>query len=344
MALPASDPYRLADPSFATWDIGSFSYNGRDYELELTGNNFTIFSHFYSVQDSDSDEKHSKFYHFGFTGTAGTMLKKSTVYMGDDGDSYFPGNNQHFWVVNPLTYVQEYPSDIMLGVAHWYCDIAEADIDVTSFTAVTAWCTANSILRSVSFYGVSVIKVLKELCEQSYQVFLYVNGQQQLACGYMEHEPSDTPDWIIGANEYIRIIRFGEIRDRSIPGVVKYGWDPLEMNPQDPKFGAWKIDTSGIFTDKDLVLDSEYDCKWVDNGHDDSGSYIAWDDFVLLEIEVGGIGFCIDIDEVVQVNEPLLALGIDAAYPENFRVHKVVLNPTNMTARLTLIKKKSWNI
>jgi hypothetical protein len=142
----------------------------------------------------------------------------------------------------------------------------------------------------------------------------------------------------------MRILKFAEMRLRKVPGIVQWGWHCEHQPCQKPAFGLFSKDVTTIFTSKEMTLESPYEARYVDDYMSDTGAYEDFADYVELEMEVGAIAFLLDLDEVVQVNEALLALGIDSDYPENFRVHKIVLDCEKKTGILTLLKKKSWNI
>lgn len=342
-----TDPYRLPDPYWQSIATENIQIDGIAYSIKAQAKYVTIFSQWSSDGDHDGIEIFpQRFYfpflpaqpdHLSFIGRPANGITDVHLYPNfgtfDMGWSYLR---------NPVTYIRQTPPHIIYAVAHYSCGIADGDIDVASFNSAHTWAAGNNLLRSIAFMGAPVLDLIKSMCECSWQTFIYVNGSGQLACDYLNHAPGASPTWNIYDDDFIRIVRYGENRDRKVPGVVKFGWHSEHQTMGDPSFGIYFHDCSSSFVAKELTLEQPYDAKSLDNFPDDLGGYEDYSDYVYLEIELGPLAFLVDLTEAVGAHLGLLGLGIDAK-PDNFRIHKIVLDPETMTGIVTLIKNKAWN-
>jgi len=348
MALPANDPYEVPAPTITAHSIAGTNINGTIYQWSWTGTNFCIFAdmywdygvnqywatQFYSIDDPNIGKLITcdgvPRAHFYFSSAVLTP----------------PSAGVNLRLKNPVWYIRQTPADIILAIAHWHCGIVEADIDVASFIAASIWHTANGFLRSVAFVNDSVLNIIKKLGEQTAGTFIYINGINQLACGYIGKPPGTTPDWTIDADNYIRIIRFEIMEGRKIPGRVRIGYRTRHIKPATPEFGVNVHAYSGAtFADREQVLDEDYDAQYCDNvWGQDIGVYEHMNDYIYCEVEVKGIGHLVDIDETVKLDEATLGMSIDPSWVDNFRIHSIDLNIEDMTAIIGMVRKITWNI
>jgi len=347
MSLPANDPYREPDPIISGYSISSTGAWGVNYDIRMitqispTVAAATKVSRWYIENTGTGETWDPDLMHDASSGVSGYTMRSYVTFLLWENNSPL---TRRVHVQNPIWYRLETPPNIALGIAHWWCGIAEADIDVDSFDATHAWADGNSFYRTVAFHAQTAIAILKELFEQTWQIYLYVNGAHQLACDRVPHTPSDTSDWTIDANNYIRVIRFGEIRDRKLPGKVKIFYDARQTPPGNPDFGIYRRDYSGAsFIDKEQILADDYEAHYIDDV-DDQGGFVNWTQYIICQIEVKGIGHLMDIGETFKLDIPSLAMSIDDEYPDNFVIHEIDLNFNNMSAIITGIKLKWWNI
>lgn len=346
MALPANDPYREPDPVINSYSWANLGAWGINYDIRVIMETSPVaaatkVSRWYMENTVSGDTWEPDLTHDASTGVSGYTMRTWVAFL-----LWTPGwpGYHRVHVKNPIWYRLQTPPAIALGIAHWWCGIAEADIDYTSFVNAHTWADANSIYRTVAFHERPAIDILKELFEQSWQIYLYVNGAHQLACDYVPHEPSDTPDWTIDSDNYLRIIRFGEIRDRKIPGKVKTFYEGRQVPVGSPKFGIYRNDYSGAtFADKEQIFDDDYEAHYIDDVAD-QGGFVNWAQYIMCQVEVKGVGHLMDIGETFALDEATLGMGIDDDYKDNFVIHEIDLNLDNMTAIITGIKKGTWNI
>lgn len=344
MTLPANDPYREPDPNITGTGV-SWGEWGITYQLyaEVASGNATKVTNCYIVGPSPStSEKYPDLVFGGVTFTAGDTMRVYRLKMHFDSLS---AGNYTIHVENPIWYKRQTPPHIILGIAHWWCEIAEADIDVTSFDTVHSWANGNSIYRTVAFYEKSALDIIKELCEMSWNIFIYVSGDHKLTCGYLEDEADDPADWTIDSDHYVRILEFGKIMDRKVPGKIGTFFDGRQVPLGKPRFPLWVYDNPGAeYSDKEQILTDIYNAYYVDDVPDeDLGGYTDWTQFIILKIEVTQIGHLMDLNESVAFDESLLAMGIDSSYKDHFRIHEIELLPDNIHAIITMLKKYYWN-
>jgi len=240
----------------------------------------------------------------------------------------------------PLSYVRMTIPDIIYNYAKYIALIPVATIDLASFTEVDTFCLGNNFYFSPVFYNNNSLKIIQEMCEQCTMIFLYTNGSGKLACGYFVHPPT-APDWILNENEF-SVKSYGEMSSRLTPKTVTSGWWSYNIQPTLPRFGAFH--TTVPLVDGELMHE-EYEAKWIEaTGAFTYGSYIDFGDYLKLEIELGLKAFKMDLDEVVQIKHEPFGLSIDDDYPDYFRIHKIVYHLSSMTATVTLVKSKIWNI
>jgi hypothetical protein len=334
MALPTTDPRVIPEiDSLST--PGPYTFDGRGYSHMVLGSGLSIFLKpravilgppvTYDIADS---------VYFVFDKT--DFYVKEGFYM-------LATEPSAVGIEQPLTYLQRSVACIIYSYSRWKAGISTDDIDDASFTLVDTWGVGNDFLFSPSFIGDSSLQIIRGLCEASAMVYLYVNGGGKLACGYLDHQPT-APDWTLDEGDIISIKSYGEMLDRDMPGVVRYGWDGRGIQPGAPKFGWAKADMiSEALPPEGTVLDGEYEAKYIDHGSDWPGSYVDFGDFMRLEVEVGPRASAWDIDEVVRVNNTPLGLSIDPDFPDYFRIHKIRYHLRTMTATVTMVKKKTWN-
>lgn len=337
MALPGSDPYKDTAPTVTSQvSIGPF--------LALEG---TMFSAWCKAEHDQEG--------------AGTSITQATAISVSDcvlsSPSSFCNRMQDIsitslaWdaddectIYNPILYTQQTASHIILAIAHWHADILEVDIDVDSFDDTHTFEDGNSVKRSVAFVFEPAIDIIKNLLEQTYGVYIYINGQQQLACGYIGHTTGSTPDLTLTESNIITIKTFDQIRDRLFPQKITWGYDVTSIDPAEPEFEKYKKEHAD-WEDKLNVLTSTFEAKAVDM-EDDTYGYGYYEDlegYHKLVVEVDAIGLLLDIDEIVKPMLTNLVLNHDSTYPDMFRIHKMVIDPESMTVELTMVKSYAWN-
>jgi len=334
MALPSSDPKIV--PNLTSAGSVGYTIDGRAYQFYVQGTDISVYCTMASKQVSSGVLDYADSLYglaFGTIYARTSINIQATLWAGD--------TTIVIW--QPLTYIQQTVAVIIYSVARWHCGISTSDIDDTSFAVVDTFCLGNGFRFSPSFIEESALNIIRDMCEQSGQTYIYVSGELKLACGYLERTPSTPATWIINKENAQSILSYGEIRDRQKPGTVNLGYDWRHFTNGNPKFGWYKNDV-GSSADKDMIVREEYRARFVDGTVADwPGYYVDWDDYVKLEIEVGAIGYLIDIDDTVKVEWSEFGLSNTYGYPDIFRVHKIVYSPMTMNATLTLIKKKSWN-
>lgn len=338
MALPTTDPKVV--PTITNVDApgGGYTIDGRAYSLHVTGTNLSIFCKPWTYES----------YPVILTDYA------DLVYFLFDKDNFYI-KTQFYFQANtagsistrlrqPLCYYRMTVPAIIYAYARWKAGIDVADIDAASFTAADSHCLGNNYFFTPSFVGRSSLEIIRELCESSDMVFLYSNGARKLACGYFYHPPTSA-DWTLREGDVISIKSYSHMLDRERPMTVNYGWDARHIMPCSPKFGWGKA----AFTDTLVGMASkdEYDLEWFDQvsgwpDHEDL--FVDFGYYLRLEVEVGLAAYAWDIDEVVEVFNDTLGLGIDPDYHDYFRIHKIRYNLRTMTATVTMVKHKMWNI
>ena len=339
MALPGSDPYRAPDPTIYNYAYGGAEW-GVDYDFIVdmgTSGYATKVSNFYLERVSDGKIWKPVHMHILNAGEDGFSMRSRYIRL-----RWVTFSFNRFHVENPIWYLLQTPAHIMLAIAHWHCGIAEANIDVTSFDDLHTHQDGNTLYRTVAFHERSAIDIIKELNEQSGD-YLYVNGAHQLAADYFSHEPSDTPDWTFDDDNIIRLIRFGIIRDRKMPGKVRTFYDGRQVCPGSPKFGIYERDNPlADWTEKEQIMSKIYNAHYIDDA-DETGGYIDFTDYISVKVEVKAIGHLVDIGESFKLDVPSLAMSIDADYLDNFVIHEIDLSLDGMSAIVTGVKKTTWN-
>jgi len=345
MTLPANDPYREPDPVIDSYSYSSTGAWGIDYDIRIFMQTSpavaaaTKLSQWYMDNGGAGAKWAPDLMHVMEAAANGYTMRADTIYL-----LWYNGwpGWMRVHVKNPIWYRLQTPPCIALAIAHWWCGIAEADIDYTSFVNAHNHADGNSIYRTVAFHERSAIDILKELFEQSGS-YLYVSGVHQLACDWFNHEPSDTPDWTIDDDNFIRVTKFGKIRDRKYPGKVRTFYDARQVSPGSPTFGIWERDAPGAaWTEKEQIMSSVYDAHFIDDV-DDTGGYIDFTDYILVQVEVKGVGHLMDIGESFKFDMPSLAMSIDDDYKDNFVIHEIDMSLDGMSAIITGIKKWLWN-
>ena len=334
MALPSSDPKIV--PNLTSAGSAGYVWEGATYQFEVNGTNISVYATLASKRVSTGTlDNADRLYDY----VAGTVYYTTRIYI----HATLWAGDTTIVVWQPLSYKEQTVPAVIYSVARWHCDISTSDIDDGSFAVVDTFCLGNNFKFSPVFIDESALNIIRDMCEQSGQVYIYVSGELKLACGYLERTPASPATWVLNKANSHGILSYGEIRDRQKPGTVKFGYDWRNFNNQSPKFGFQKKNV-GASSDRDMVLRTEYEAKFVGFVSEFwAGYYVDWDDYVKLEIEVGAIGYLIDIDDTVKVEWSEFGLSNTYGYPDIFRVHKIVYSPMTMNATLTLIKKKSWN-
>jgi len=331
MALPTTDPRII--PTITAGNLGG-TFNGYVYNQGVSGSGYSFFVKPYVVDPSvPGGKEYGSRVYLAFSSSEFYMV--GTVYW-----------LQTFTVpavvgiYQPLMYNALTAPAIIYAYARWKALIPVTNIDTASFTAADAWCLGNNYLFSPSFIGESSLEIMRKLCEASFMVFIYVNGSGKIGCGYIYDEPS-SPDWTLEEGDWISVKSYCESQERKKPATVRYGWDARHILPGSPKFG-WAI--ADIPYQHGERMTEPYDSKWVDHGPNWPGSFCDFRNYMRLEIEMGPRAFLLDLGEAVQITHAALGLSIDPDYPDYFRVHKIRYHLATMTATVTLLKSKWWNI
>lgn len=338
MALPGSDPYKDAAPTVSGQDA-SGAY------LELSGTNFSGWC-IATKQDEGvgaivdiPDKNIVSVWNSSGSSFTNQMQKLRIAYPCDADDV--------FVIYNPVLYTRQTAAHIMLAAAHYHAGIIEADIDVTSFDAVHTYEDGEGSMRSLALCDRSLLDLFKEMMEHTYGVYLYINGQHQLACGYLERGYdlyTSAADWYLDNENVVSIKSFDKVRDRSYVQEVKWGYDVSSITPGKPVIGEYKIVRPDA-SDHREVLGSVYEATTVDDSDDDYGDFVDFDEFFRLVIEVDGIGLLMDIDEYVEVFIPNLGLARPSGSSTagwHFLIHRIEINPETMTTKLTLLTGEHW--
>lgn len=329
MAIATSDARNLPIITLLQWGA-SYSVGGRTWLAKVTMTS-GYYANIYCqiISDNSPHEPASEIY----SGHYATHWE--LWYFNTGGDTIV---TPMMW--QPLSYANKTLPNIVYNFARFVAGKPAAELDLASFTDADTFAIGNGLYFSPVFYGTNVLKIVKEMSEQSAGVYLYTNGQQKLACGYIG-KPPVAPDFVIDESDMLAVKAYAEMAERAIPKSVKTRWDCRVIAPMAPRFGA-KSDT--VEGSDGEVSESEYEAKWVECGSSlFFGSYTDFGDYMKLEVELGIKAYAFDIDSVVQVNHAALGLSIDPSFPDLFRVHKIVYHLGGMTATVTLLKSKAWN-
>jgi len=337
VALPTTDPRLLPVVSSVSEPEGGYTVDGRAYSYYIVGTGLSIFA---KPRATWIDTPK---WAYDIADLVYMIFDKTNFYT--KLSLYFQATRPaNMGLEQPLSYYRKTVPCIIYAYARWKAMIDIADIDAASFTAVDSFCLGNNYLFTPAFIEESSLEIIRSLCEASNLIFIYTNGAGKLACGYFYNPPASA-NWILNEDEIISIKSYSEMLDRELPGVARYGWDARGISPGDPKFGWAKKDVTELpFTADGTVMEGEYESKYVDYGSDWCGSFIDFGKYMRLEVEIGPRAFAWDIDEVVEVFHEALGLGIDPDYHDYFRIHKIQYHLRTMTATVTMVKHKWWNI
>lgn len=331
MALPTTDPRII--PTITAGNLGG-TFNGYVYNQGISGTGFSFFVKPYVVDPSVSGGKE-------YGSRIFIAFSSSEFYM----------TTTVYWlaaftvpsvlgIYQPLMYNAMTVPAIIYAYARWKALVDVADIDSPSFEAAHAWCLGNNYFFSPNFIGESSLEIIRQLCEASSMIYIYVNGAGKIGCGHLSDEPL-TADHMLVEGDWISIKSYCEERTRKTPATVRYGWDARHVLPGSPKFG-WAI--ADIAEPDGERAKEPYDSKWPDHGHTWPGVFEDFGDYMRLEVEMGPRAWTLDIGESVQITHPALGLSIDPGYPDIFRIHKIRYHLSSMTATVTLLKHKWWGI
>ena len=338
MAIPTSDPQAIPKISTLFQPGGGYVKDGHAYTYYITGEHLSIFLKAAAAWDSsdppvplDFDTyDHADILYFPFDPT--DFYFKDSFYM----QASSPAGVQ-IW--QPLAYEHMTVPAIAYSFARWKAGIDPSDIDLSAFSAVDTFCLANGRTFCVVFFEESALATIRDICEASGMLFLYINGAGKIACGYLENEPS-AADWELPEVEILSVKSYGKMLDRTRPKLVKYGWDGRNIPNGSPRFGWAQVD---LASPVGSAKAEQYESKWVEGLASWPGEFVDFGLFVKLEVEVGPSAFRWDLDEAVKVSHRALGLSLDPFFPDLFRVHKIVYHFDSMTASVTLIKKTWWN-
>ena len=339
MALPGSDPYKDGAPTVT-------SQVAKGGTLELEGTNLSA----WCKAEHDNEGGGTWITEATLISVWDCALSSPSSFCNRMRDIRVIATNwdtdDECTIYNPVLYTQQTAAHIILAIAHYHAGIAEADIDVDSFDATHSFEDGNSVKRSVALVYEPAIDIIKNLLEQTYGTFIYINGQQQLASGYIGHPPYSSVDWTLTTANIITIKTFDQIRDRSFPQKIEWGYDVTSITPAEPEFGKYKREHTN-WEDKLNPLTSTFEAKAVDMGAYSTGYeygyYENLENYYKLVDEVDAIGLLMDIDEIVRPTLPNLVLNHDSDYPDSFRIHKIVIDPESMSVEVTMLKSGSWN-
>jgi len=339
--LAATDPYEDAAPNKTTSWAGPHLIDGHEYDEQYGGTGFNMFALNYIVADNGTKWPAALVYGPDDPPYEGTHCGMTNFYYRHGASA--PVGNPILHIENPLNYERQTPAHIILGVTHWHCGIHEGRIDTDSFDDTHYDYFVDEfvpdMLCSVPFISESTITIIKRLLEQSGRSYLYINKLSQLAMNYLPGMVT-AYDWEITESDIIRWKRHEKIMDRTIPGTIKYGWTGRHMNTAEPGCSVWTKDYAPAV--EHPRLDKEYQALYVGYDQDDYGEYERMNDYRIVEVEVGAIGFAFEIGDEIKAHNPIWGLNEDDAYEDILTILDITLMPNTNTVNLIMVKHKDW--
>ena len=335
--LATTDPYEIAAPNITSVGQVGYTIDGHTYELQINGDPlFTMHGIYWHVQGANIYWPLALCFL-----AAGESMGHASVYYRENTSAPGAGNVSVF-ARNPISYRRQTPARTILGISHWHCGIHEGRIDTDSFDDTHydyfIGDFVPDMLCSTYFISESTVTIIKRLLEQSGRSYLYINKLSQLAIDYIPAMPT-AYDWEITESDVIRWKRHEKISDRTIPGTVKYGWFGRHINTAEPGCGVWTKDLSAAV--EHPRLDKEYQALYLGYDEDDYGTYEHMNEYGLLEVEVGAIGFALEIGDMVKPYNPIW--GLNAGITDDiFLILDITLQPNTNTVNLIMIRHEDW--
>lgn len=345
MALPPADPYKDAAPTHTSnsTSVGKMTINGANFSswgliqtLSGVGGAVVRSSRLARVSNGTVDS---------FTNRYGTIEAYGVAA---------PGGHQ-VKIANPVLYTQQTAAHIILAIAHWHAGIAEVDIDVDTFDLVATYEGTKSCERSLALVWEPAIELIKNLLEHTHGIFIYIDADQKLACGYLDYgwdlySGSEPYQYTLTSENIVTVKSIDSMRDRNMPSSIDYGYDGGEkgalpgnyIKPGDPEFGIYQKEYTRAAAAKSNLV-RNYEARCVDNDEADGGTFSYWPYHIRLVVEVDAVGIAMDIGDYVGVELPNHFEGINyyvASFP--FIVHSISLDPETMITEVELISHVDW--
>lgn len=326
------DSYQDGAPTISGFTLGP-TYDGVTYDWNVWGTNMTAWAELYS--ELVGTIKYPDLCWNDIT-NGSSFIQQKTIHAflyWNYAAGYFSGWTLYY--KNPLTYTRQSVPHIIEGVAGTHIGLT---LDTAAFSTAHSYFNSTDELRSAAFFRDPCINIFKALMEQTSQLFLYINNNQELSIDWLNHDPAGLADYTLTDSDINIYRRLHTINDRAFPSSIVYGYYPREYPMSNPKELDWRRAISPSFGNP--PINGEYRADHVDDNTGETiGNYISWDDYMILEIEVGHIGFLFDLNNRIAIDNPNLGLSADHV----FRIHKIVMHPENMTCDLTLISGVGWN-
>lgn len=327
----AIDAYQDAAPTISSVTTSAWVIDGVAYFWKIIGTSLTAWADVY-ITHSGNPETPERSWMYIWYGNSWVQAKiEQWIHFEQRSIGYFSGDTLTYKC--PLSYTRQSVARIIHGVCESHLGMT---INTASFNAGHTHFASD--YRSAAILRKPCLEIFKAIMEQTEQAYIYINNSGELAFDWLNNQ-SQSKDYDLSIDDVNSINRFHTIADRAYPSSVNYGWLPRDFPPGNPKALNWIPSISPSFGNP--PINGEYRAEYIDEKTISSGSFVSWDDFMMLELNVNHVGFVYDLGDFIQL-QGFETLGLNKNH--YFVIHKIVMNPENMTCDLTLISGVGWNI